>query len=291
MIIKRVIKYIIEQIKIILNNTKTLYFNTLQKLGISKNYNDLIYKVKNFKKLVPPPQLKNFHGDLSFVEGGNNHLRYFINLCGLKRNDTVLDVGCGTGRMAVALTKYLTTGIYEGFDIRKQGIEWCQKKITPKYPNFNFRLVDVYHYGYHPNGKLESSNYKFPFKNNSFNFVFLMSVFTHMLPNDMDNYLSEISRVLKKDGKCLITYFLFNEEVLNLMKKGLSHRNFKYEYEQYRTIDKNDHEAAIAYDQRLIRNYYERNRLKIIEPVFKGTWVKRKTKLKSYQDIIIAKKE
>ena len=51
----------------------------------------------------------------------------------------------------------------------------------------------------------------FPCADNSFDLVFLTSVFTHMFAGDVENYLSEISRVLKPGGKCLITWFLLDE--------------------------------------------------------------------------------
>lgn len=81
------------------------------------------------------------------------------------------------------------------------------KNITPKYPNFNFQLADIYNKMYNPQGKYKASDYKFPYANETFDFVFLTSVFTHLLPQDMERYLSEIARVLKKNGRCFITFF------------------------------------------------------------------------------------
>ena len=120
----------------------------------------------------------------------------------------MLDIGCGIGRMAVPLTRYLNEqGSYEGFDIVAEGIDWCTKKITPKYPRFSFHLADVYSQKYNPEGTFSASEYPFPFKDESFDLVFLTSVFTHMLPPDVENYMKEISRVLKRNGSCLITFF------------------------------------------------------------------------------------
>ena len=49
--------------------------------------------------------------------------------------NSVLDVGCGIGRMAIPLARYLNTdGKYEGFDIIPENIAWCQRAITPRYP-------------------------------------------------------------------------------------------------------------------------------------------------------------
>ena len=62
-----------------------------------------------------------------------------------------------------------------------------------------------------------------------------MSVFTHMRRREVANYLSEISRVLKPNGKCYITYFLINEETLGCLDKlGDSADgwvNYKFQFE------------------------------------------------------------
>lgn len=41
-----------------------------------------------------------------------------------------------------------------------------------------------------------------------------------MLPSDVEHYLSEIARVLRKNGRCLVTFFLLNAESLQLTKSG-----------------------------------------------------------------------
>jgi len=56
------------------------------------------------------------------------HLR---NLGGLKPSDSILDVGCRIGRVAVPLTQYLDQRArYEGFDVVKKGIDWCRENIS-----------------------------------------------------------------------------------------------------------------------------------------------------------------
>lgn len=127
-------------------------------------------------------------------------------------------MGCGIGRKTIPLTKYLDkTGRYEGFDIIKTEVDLCKKRISTKYPNFHFQRVDIFNECYNPKGKYKASEFKFPFENEFFDFVVLGSIFTHMLPEDIENYLSEIARVLKKGGRFLITFFLLNKESLELI--------------------------------------------------------------------------
>jgi ubiquinone/menaquinone biosynthesis C-methylase UbiE len=239
--------------------------------------------------LIPPKRmLHSYEGD--FKKIGEEYLRCFMEVADLKRNERVLDVGCGIGRVAVALTKYLDKeGGYEGFDIVPEWVNWCIKKISPKYPNFRFQLVDVFNSRYNQNGRWKASEYKFPYGNELFDFVFLTSVFTHMLPEDMENYFSEIARVLKRNGRCFISFFLSNAESLQLMNDGKCALDFKYEFGDYRSIDSNSPEMAVCYDEPFVLDLYEKYGLKEKQSVLYGSWCGR-SKFYSYQDIIVTSK-
>jgi ubiquinone/menaquinone biosynthesis C-methylase UbiE len=252
----------------------------------------------NENNMLIPPLEKIFDGSKSieeFIQIGDEFLKYFIYLCKLKQNEKILEVGCGIGRMAIPLTKYLNkAGHYEGFDIVADGINWCRENITTKYPNFNFRLADVFNKFYNPKGRKSPSGYEFPYENESFDFVFLTSVFTHMLPDGIENYMREIYRVLKKNGRCLITFFLLNDESRNLIQIGESDLDFKYPFKdkkiEYLSIHPNNPEVAVAYEEVFIRDLYQHVKLEIQEPILWGSWCGRLQFL-SFQDIIIAYKD
>lgn len=238
--------------------------------------------------LLPPNWLHSV-GGWDFTEVGEEFFGYFVNLGGLKSHHRVLDVGSGTGRMALPLTKYLKDGSYEGIDIVRASVEWCQKTYAPRYPKFRFHFSDIYNKEYNPQGKEKASEYEFPFETASFDFVFLTSVFTHMLPEDMENYLSEIARVLKNGGRCLITYFLLNAESLKLIEEGASFHNFEYKLQNCRVEREQVPEYAVAYDENVIRSLYEKYGLTVSEPVYYGKWCGRPDGL-SWQDMIVAAK-
>jgi len=252
---------------------------------------DIISLFKGKHDPLIPPKRKIFTGAGDYKRDGEKFLKYFIELGGLKPGDKVLDAGCGIGRMAVPLTGYLNNeGCYEGFDIVSDGIEWCKKKITPKFPNFHFNWVNVNNQEYNPKGYQKASEFVFPFEDCVFDFVFLTSVFTHMLPSELENYFAEVRRVLKISGSCFITYFILNEVSLRNIKAGLSQRNFLYQRLGYSTINPQNPEAAVAYFEDYIRNLYRNQRLDIIEPIRFGSWSGRREYL-DYQDIIIAEKK
>lgn len=242
---------------------------------------------------LTPPGWRNFVGGGDFKVIGNEFFRYFVEIGGLKPHEKILEVGCGIGRMAVPLMGYLKKekgGSYEGFDIVDHGIDWCQKKITRTAPHFHFQLADIYNYGYNPCGKYPADKYQFPYENESFDFVFLTSVFTHMLPSAVENYFFEINRVLKPRGRCFITYFLLNRESMELINTQSSAIDFKFKVNGYRIKDPDIPEAAVAYDEKYIRELYQKNNLYITPPIHYGSWCSRKNSL-SYQDIVLAIKK
>jgi SAM-dependent methyltransferase len=237
-----------------------------------------------------PPRSMIFTGGGDFIKVGEGFKRHFIHLANLQPNERVLDVGCGIGRMAIPLTNYLSNeGEYWGFDIVKKGIDWCQERISPKFKNFHFLHSDVYNKYYNPTGHILAQNYRFPFENEFFDFVFLTSVFTHMRRPDVENYTREISRVLKPGGRCLITFFLLNEEALALMHSGKSQFDFKYDLGGCLSAEIDTPEEAIAYDEEVVKNLFAQNGLVIRPSIYYGSWCGRE-QFFTHQDLIVAQK-
>jgi len=230
-----------------------------------------------------PPKRKTFIGGGDFIAVGD---AFFGTLKrhGLTANMDVLDVGCGQGRMARPMTEFLT-GHYEGFDIDKSGIKWCQTEYKDA-PNFTFHHADVFNARYNKTGTVAARDYRFPFEDNSFDCIFLTSVFTHMFKNDVENYLSEIARVLKPSGKCLVTWFLLDE-----ISRQSQHpvMQFKHDIDEIsKTTVKSNPEAAIAFDLDFVRGLYEKYGLNI-ETIEHGTWGRPESGF-DLQDLVIASK-
>lgn len=239
-----------------------------------------------------PPEEMVYTGRGNFQATGRNFLGYFKNLCGLQPHHRVLEVGSGIGRMAIPLTQYLnSSGSYDGLEIVDVGVRWCQEEITPHYPNFRFRWADVYNQGYNPDGKYEPEQFVLPYPSNSFDFVFLTSVFTHMMRNELDNYLYEVARVMKLQGRCLITYFLHDNETADLIASGQSHYGFGAYTEHCYIANPALPEDVVGYDWSYINSLYTRFHLEV-EYKYPGSWRGRPCPIEpqSCQDIVVARK-
>ena len=116
--------------------------------------------------------------------------------------------------MAVPLLEFLEPDVrYEGFDVVEEGIKWCRREITPRHPNFKFQLADLYNGRYNPHGTVHAAEYRFPYNHSSFDFAISTSVFTHLGPAEVENYLREAFRVLRPGGRLFGTWFLLGGSV------------------------------------------------------------------------------
>ena len=246
---------------------------------------DLFDHLRGKHKQLTPRRSLLFVGRGDFVRIGKDFLDIFKAEAGLVPSDDVLDVGSGVGRMAIPLIGYLENR-YEGFDIVPEGVNWCQKTISSRHPNFQFLLADVHSKTYNPTGKVSANAYVFPYEQHSFSFVFATSVLTHLLPDAVDNYLRQIARVLKPDGRCLLTFFLLNNRSRENLKNGQAQVDFKIDHGMYRVVDRDMPENAVAYDEGFVEDLLDSHGL-CCTSVSYGAWSGSSDYL-SFQDVVIA---
>ena len=177
--------------------------------------------------LLPPAHLRIYYYGTWDPEAfaRASEIRTELITRGLRPEHRLLDIGCGIGNIAIGLKDYLRGG-YDGLDIHPEAIDWCQRTLTPQYPSFRFHRADVASRAYNPNGRVPASEYRFPFPDRSFDFIFLASVFTHMMPDEVERYVREISRLLAPGGRCVESYFLLNDETRPGVAAGRSFMSF-----------------------------------------------------------------
>jgi SAM-dependent methyltransferase len=239
---------------------------------------------------LAPPRHLAFVGTGDFEQTGRQFLGYFRELADLRPDARVLDVGCGLGRMAMPLTGYLDEqGSYAGFDVGRGMVRWCQRTITPRWPNFEFRWASVYNGKYNPFGMEAGTEFRFPYEDSSFDFAFATSLFTHLLPDEARHYLAETARVLRPGGTCLLTFFLLTPAAERELAGGRAMLDFHHSIGGGKTTHAAEPEAAVAYPAADLREWMEEVGLRVREPIHHGLWANSPDGL-TLQDMVIAER-
>ena len=268
--------------------------NIYYKLSVQQRYTlrrIIYYPFDLFRKrnVLKPPKGMIYTGGGDFIKLGNAFFNYFKINGNITPDSNVLDIGSGIGRIAIPFTNYLSDeAIYRGFDVVKSGVDWCNKNISKKHSNFKFKHVALKNELYNMETNEQAKDFVFPYQNDEFDFVFLTSVFTHMLPNDIENYLKEISRVLRKDRLCILTVFILDNVSKRLMNSA--EKNFKYKMENYSLMNEKVKTANVAYDKSYFFNLLKENKFSI-EKYEEGSWSGRENTINNFttQDILILK--
>lgn len=105
----------------------------------------------------------------------------------IKKNDTVLDVGCGIGQDAIRCAKHAQSVV--AIDIRHEDIE-IAKKLASKAEIANIKFI------------VFDAEKKLPFPKQSFSKVLVFDVLEHI--TEGEKLIHEAKRVLKEGGKILL---------------------------------------------------------------------------------------
>lgn len=137
--------------------------------------------------------------DTVFLRGKLRELRQrTANLARIQPGEQVLDVGCGTGTLAIEVQQHVgATGRVAGVDPGTQQIARARAKAARRKLPIDFQL-----------GVIE----QLPFPDETFDVV-LSTLMMHHLPDDLKRQgLAEIARVLKPGGRLVIADFKRPEE-------------------------------------------------------------------------------
>jgi SAM-dependent methyltransferase len=125
-----------------------------------------------------------------FLATGHSTARFFADLIEAHLSEVahlrVMDFGCGCGRVARVLPKYLSCEIF-GCDITKAAVEWCQENLPGTF-------------------LISTENPPLPLDDASFDALYAVSVLTHLDAAHQDAWLAEWRRLVRPGGVLLVTY-------------------------------------------------------------------------------------
>ena len=223
----------------------------------------------------PPYSLRSYVGGASDFGAAGEFFRGELRCLGLlTRGARILDIGCGCGRIALALARdpeICELGVsYMGMDIDRTSVAWCSRHITPLNSRFQFYHADCVNSSYNPNGSLPASGFHFPHQDSSFDLVVFTSVLTHTLEDDLRHYLREASRLLCPGGSAYATFFLYQSKEELTAQIGRRAVAFPSMHGHYALSCADQPANAIAYQEEFIRRLAGESGLNILEPIVHG---------------------
>ena len=168
----------------------------------------------------------------------------------LRLDSTIVDIGCGCGRFAHPLRdyqfKYETfSGRYIGIDIDEEMLNWCRSNFDRT--RFEFYRSEHASKTYNTKG-IARAYYALPLQDESVDFVFSSSLFTHLLEAEMLNYYGESFRVLKPG--CSMAMFCFS---MDHPPPTMGNRHtFEFRVGNARVQTLAMPEAAVAYEEEFL---------------------------------------
>ncbi|MBW3559840.1 MAG: class I SAM-dependent methyltransferase [Proteobacteria bacterium] len=239
-------------------------------------------------RLGEPLNIVHHVGTGDFRDLGQGLLRVLVEIGGLQPHDHVLDIGCGNGRLAEPLARYLSSeGAYLGFDIVRRAIVTCRLRARGR-ANFRFAHADIFNAHYNPGGRIAEHEYRFPCGDCEVSFAFATSVFTHMQAPSIAHYLAESARVLRPGGRVLFTGFNVDAEAREALASGRAQAKFVPWMEGAHVLSAQSPEGGIAHDDICWRRFLADAGLQLIE--FRpGGW-RGQPGMGDGQDIFLAEK-
>ena len=135
----------------------------------------------------------------------------------VKSKRSILDVGCGCGRIAAALTQNISsTSHYVGVDIVPALVQFGRDLISPRYPNFKFILLDESNKTYDPfrstGDSYDIAKLSDACPAGSVDLAISISLFTHLDYEPAFEILAAINRMLVRGGHAFITFFVLDPD-------------------------------------------------------------------------------
>jgi ubiquinone/menaquinone biosynthesis C-methylase UbiE len=156
--------------------------------------------IEDYERLVRRLMWKYpMHEAMSRAVGGGTYEHIgrieagIVAYAGLRNGQSIVDLGCGSGRLASALGQLMTIE-YCGIDVVKALLRYAKKKSPENYRFILNRSLSV------------------PLPDASSDMATAFSVFTHLLHHESYIYLEELHRVVRSGGTVVFSFLEFAED-------------------------------------------------------------------------------
>lgn len=198
--------------------------------------------------------------NLSRINDRHRFLMKYLLKSGMKRSDSILEIGCGVATVTNMLANWLTKGKIMGVDISPETIAMVSHRFKDQ-KNMRFMVTDM-------------TDFK---SDEKFDIILFPDVLEHIPAEAHDNIFKTISTLLKPDGKVLI----------NIPDPLAMEYIQKFRPELLQIIDQAihaDHLIPMAYKHGLILEFTERYNVYFDLPEYQYYSFGKRKDLKSMHD-------
>jgi SAM-dependent methyltransferase len=179
---------------------------------------------------------------INFIQTSGRCWLHFLSHQYCTSKSDVVELGCGCGRVARGLKDDWFEGTYVGVDIDREMVEYCRRNFPEE--RFQFILSPHKSVTYSRNNTsstIETRGDLVVAGQGSKDFVYSISLYSHLLESEMVDYMEESYRILKPGGIMYMTFFCMEHvELGGRWTFQHSRGNAYIESEQFP-------EAAVAY--------------------------------------------
>jgi len=180
-----------------------------------RNLLSRLTRVNSDRPPIPPKRLLNRIGKPSrenYLQNGERVYGKLDEHVGKYRKlsefDRVLDWGCGCGRVARMMLTAVQADRFHGCDIDPDAIKWMQQT----YPDSGFTNIDPYPPTPYPDGY--------------FDFIYGISVFTHLDEATQFKWLTELARISREDAIVAVSVHRGNDAMDSALRDPLQEKGF-----------------------------------------------------------------
>jgi SAM-dependent methyltransferase len=158
---------------------------------------------------VPEGLRRTAHrSEASWLDSARELVELVCRECGLEdlADTSVLDIGCGTKIVKALLDDARPIGRYVGVDVDPKVIRFLEANVDD--PRFAFHHIDVQNDLYNPDGLPLVEREALPLGDETFDVIWLFSVFTHLGPVDYAAMLRLLRRYIRDDGWLVFSLFI-----------------------------------------------------------------------------------
>jgi ubiquinone/menaquinone biosynthesis C-methylase UbiE len=163
------------------------------------------YRITQFTDLLGKLNLYDFLFEVTASKRHQAFLERIIELAELSGNETLLDIGCGTGTLICEIAKRFPNIAIAGIDVSENLLNGAKQKFQQHSDQIELKIASVL---------------ELPYRDNTFDVVFTSIMFHQLDIEEKSKAVQEMYRVLKTGGRYVSAEF--GPKATNPLRKWLA---------------------------------------------------------------------